>query len=134
MSNTQKPDPSDVDPIDTSRYIYERDENGDLIPEADVVEVDGEWQRIEHLPPAKGFLSRLESKFEGRDEISIDEMDDLMADWYVDPDPDNWADADPKLYVPLMNHLVSKLAANMGDDDIVQELQDEIEERQSEGN
>lgn len=133
MTDVEKPDPSEVESIDTSKYVYERDEHGDLIPETDVVEVDGEWRRVEHLPPAKGFLVRLEKKFEGREEIGLGEIDDLMADWYVDPDPDDWGDTDPALYIPLMKHLIITLGGNL-DDDLTEQIKEEIEERQDEGN
>lgn len=128
-----KPDPSDVEPVDTSAYQYQRDEEGNLIPEADVVQVDGEWKRIEHLPPTKGFLMRVERDFEGREEVDVAELDGVLSDWYIDPDIDDWEDVHPKLYLPLLNYMVETLGGDM-DDEITAELRDAVEERQSEGN
>lgn len=131
--STDKPDPSDVESVDTSAYQHQRDSDGNLIPETDVVKVEGDWRRIEHLPPTKGFLTRVQQDFEGREEVDMDEIDALMSDWYVDPDIDDWDDVDPKLYLPLMMHMTDTLAGDM-DDEIAGELRDAVEERQSEGN
>lgn len=130
-----KPDPSDVEPIDTTQYQHQRDSDGELIPVADVIEVEGEWQRIEHLPPTKGFLARVQRDFEGREEVEMDEIDALMSDWYVDPDieSDEWDDVDPKLYLPLMMHMTQTLGGEM-DDEVTEELRDAVEQRQSTGN
>lgn len=128
-----KPDPSDVEPVDTSAYQHQRDEDGNLIPEADVVKVGGEWQRVEHLPPTKGFLTRVQQDFEGREEVDMEEIDGLMSDWYVDPDIDDWEDVDPRLYLPLMMHMTETLGGDM-DDEVTSDLRDAVEERQSAGN
>lgn len=131
--STDKPDPSEVESIDTTKYIHQRDEKGNLIPESDVIKVDGEWRYIEHLPKTKGFLMRIESDFEGREDIDVAEIDDLMSDWYVDPDIDDWEAADTALWLPLLNHMTETLVGDM-DDEVTAELRDAVEERQSEGN
>lgn len=128
----QKPDPSDIEKLDTDAYVYERDSNGELLPESDVIEVDGSWERIERQPPTKGLLSRIQEEFEGREDVNIDELDDVMHDFYVHPDVDDWDDVNPSLYVALMNHMVQVVGGEMGDD-VADEIESELEERR-EGN
>lgn len=129
----EKPDPGEVEAVDQNRYVHQRDENGDLIPIADVIEVGGEWKRIEHLPATKGFLTKLQSKFGERDEVDLHELDDIMGEWYVDPEIENWEDVDAELYFPMINLMTEKLVGGM-DDTISDEIQEAIDERQGEGN
>jgi hypothetical protein len=128
-----KPDPSDVEPVDASQHVYQRDENGDLIPEPAVVKIDGDWQRVEHLPPAKGFLMRVQNKFGGRDEVDMEEIDDLMDDFYTHPKVENWDDTSTSFYISLMRHMVAQIMGDV-DDETTQELRSAVEERQTQGN
>lgn len=128
-----KPDPSEVESIDTSKHIYQRDEEGELIPEQDVVKLGGEWVKIEHVPPTRGFLQRIETQFAGREDIDMDEMDGLMADFYVDPDieEDELEDASASFYITLMWHMIEAVQGD-ADDDVMQDLEHAVEERQQE--
>ena len=130
----EKPAPSEVDSVDTQQHIFQRDENGDLIPIADVVKVSGEWQRVEHLPPTKGFLGRVQSRFGGREDIDLAEIDDLMGDFYADPEVRNWDDVSTGLYIPLMQHMVQTIMGGETDDEVMQELRGAVEARQAAGN
>lgn len=130
---TEKPDPSDLEPIDESRYVHQRDENGDLIPIEDVIKVAGEWKPIKHIPATKGLLMRIQNKFAGRDDIDVGELDAVMDDWFVEPSFDNWDDVKPELYIPLLNYMTEKLGGEV-DDEITEEMRDEIERRQAGGN
>lgn len=131
----EKPDPSEVDPIDQDEHRHQRDENGDLIPVPEVVKIEGEWQRVEHIPPVKGFIARVDRKFSGRGEVDMDEIDELMSEFYSDPDvePEEWDDYDGGFYLPLMNHMATVCSDGL-DDQTTEALQQKIEERQSEGN
>lgn len=131
----EKPDPSELKRIDASEHIYQRDEQGDLILEEDVIKVDGEWQRVERLPTTKGFLNRVRQKFEGREEVDLDELDALMEDFYpeLDVSGQEWDDMSSKLYMPLLTNMISVVRGNV-EDETTQEIQQAVEERQTEGN
>lgn len=133
----EKPDPSEVAALDKSKHIYQRDEDGELIPEQDVVRLDGEWQRVSHKPPTRGFLQRIESQFGGRDEMDMGEMDGLLAEFYIEPelDADELGDASSDFYLTLMWHMIESVQGGT-DSEIMDELEDAVEERQSaqEGN
>lgn len=129
----EKPKPSEVQAASESRFVHQRDSNGDLIPEKSVIKADGEWLRVEHVPPTKGFLQRVDENMGDKDDVPMEQLDALMDDWYVDPTFEDWNDVDSRLYVPMMEHMVTTLGGDMGDG-IVDEMREEIEQRQEEGN
>ena len=131
----EKPDPSELKRFDASEHIYQRDEKGDLILVDDAIRVDGDWQRIERLPTTKGFLNRVRQKFEGREEVDLDELDALMEDFYpeIGVSGQEWDDMDSKLYMPLLTNMISVVRGNV-EDETTQEIQQAVEERQTEGN
>lgn len=128
----EKPDPSEVAAIDKSKHIYQRDEDGELLPEKDVVKLGGEWQRVEHKPATRGFLKRIESQFSGRADIDMDEMDELMVEFYIEPDleGDDLEDASSDFYLTLMWHMIEAVQGGT-DSEIMGELEAAVEERQS---
>lgn len=129
--NGEKPDPSEVDSIDTSQHVYQRDEDGNLLPETDVVNINGEWHRVEHIPPTRGFLGKIQKQFGGREDIELDEIDNIMSDFYDDPDmhPDEWTDASGPFYMSLMWHMIETVMGD-SDDELMSEMQEAVEERQ----
>lgn len=132
MAESEKPDPSEVEAIDAESFVHQRDSDGNLIPEQAVVEVGGEWHRIEHKPPTKGFLGRIQNEFGDRAELEFAELDGLLSDFYVDPDydDDQWDDVAPELYTALIGHMV-ETAMNDMEGGLSAELTNQIEERQS---
>lgn len=129
----ERPDPADVEPIDADEHVHQRDADGNLIPEDDVVKVRGEWRRVKRKPPTRGLLQQIETEFGGRAEVEFNEIDALLSQFYDEPDYDDseWADVDPALYLALMNRMVEVVQGD--EDDITADLAAAVEERQ-EGN
>lgn len=128
----EKPDPSDVDSLTRDDTVHQRDEDGVLIPESDVIKIEGEWHAVKHKPLTRGLLNRFDEHFGDGEDVDWEELDGMIADFYVEPDydPDDFDDMDPTYYLPLLTYIVKKVQGDM-DDDVTQQLEEEVEERQT---
>lgn len=131
----QRPDPSEVESLTTDEARYQRDENGDLIPRERVVETSEGWRKVKLYPTPKGEALRLEERFGNRDELEMEEIDELLSEKLAEPEIENWDDVKPGIYMPLMNAVMEDMTGQIPDNEFHEEVQEELEKRQGdEGN
>lgn len=122
------PDPSELEPLTEDEAVYQRDEAGDLIPQAHPVNTSKGWRRVEIEPVSKGEALRLEERFGDRDELDVEDLDGFLNEKVVEPDMD-WADPDidPGVYVPVLSKVVEVLTgvrpSNQFHAEVVEELE-----------
>lgn len=131
-----RPDPSDVESLQAEQYKHQRDDQGELIPEDDVVRVGGEWKGVERKPMTKGFLTRIEADLQSAgDQFAFDQFDEYMCEFWVNPDvaePEDWEDYDPRLYVALFMRMMDLVVNHIEDDDVAGDMMELADQRASE--
>lgn len=123
------PDPKDVPEFGTDELGYKRDADGKLLPTDGVIEWNGEYRRITYIPTPKSEAAQLEERFSG-EELSIEQMDELLQEKLISPDPSQLEDMDLPQYIQLVMEIMEKIIA--GDNsEFYQELADEMRARES---
>lgn len=132
---TSTPDPSDLEPISKGEATYQRDEDGELIPETHAVETVDGWRRIKIRPTPKGEAVEYEERFGDQDDIDIEDLDEILNEKVVEPDLD-WSNPDikPGFYAPVLNKVMESLMGEVPSNQFHREIRAELEKRQAEGN
>lgn len=127
---TDTPDPSEVETLESDESTFQRDEQGNLLPYWKVIEVQGDYRKIKLHPTPVGEYERLEEQFEGRDDISVEELTDLLDEKVSEPDID-WTEAKPAYYLATLQALMQEI---FGDEatGVAAEVEAELEERRAE--
>lgn len=127
---TDTPDPSEVETLSSDESTFQRDEDGALLPYWKVIEVHGDYRRIKLEPTPVGEYERLEDKFDGRDDIPVEELTALLDEKVVEPDVD-WSEAKPAYYLAALQALMAEI---FGDEatGVAAEVEAELEERRAE--
>jgi len=128
------PDPADLEPITEDEATYQRDADGDLISEVHAVETFEGWRRVEIYPTPKGQQLKYEDRFAGRDDLGVDELDDLLEEKVASPDLD-WSDPDlkPGIYLPIVNKVMEVMLGQAPSNQFHAEVRDELAARESQG-
>lgn len=124
------PDPEDVEALSSDETAFQRDEEGNLLPYWKVIEVGDEYRKVRFEATPIGEVEKFEQKFEGRDDIDVEELTELMNDKVVEPDVE-WEEAKPRYYRAVMEALFSEM---LGEDAVgmAEEVEAELAARQAE--
>lgn len=134
-SGAEKPDPSEVEPLTQDEAVFQRDEDGNLLPRERVIETSKGWRTIKLYPTPKGQAMRYQEEFGDRDDLDIDELDDVLDEKLAEPEIDDWDDVDPGVYLPIMNAVMEDIIGSVPDNEFHAEVRQELEERNDdEGN
>lgn len=129
------PDPSELDSLSKDAAVYQTDEHGDLLPQAHAVETIDGWRQVKIYPTPKGQAMEFEQKYSGRSDLDPEELDEILNDKVAQPDLD-WSDPNikPGVYMPVMMKVLETMMGEVPDNDFHREVQQELQERQNEGN
>lgn len=129
MSQTES-----VPELTADEAIYETDEDGDLVPHTYQIETSVGTRTVKILPIPKGRAMEYEQRFSGRDDVDIEDLDDVLNEQVIG-DID-WSDPNikPGVYVPILNKVMELITGEVPSNEFHAEVRQEIEERQSEGN
>lgn len=127
----ERPAPSEVEPLSPDETAYQRDADGELIPETRVIETSEGWRRVKITPTPKGETMEYERRFGDRDDLDLEEVDEILNDKIVDPDID-WSDDDikPGVYVPVLNATMESIMGEAPSNQFHADVREELEKRQ----
>lgn len=125
--------PDDVPAIGDDEGVYQRDADGNLTPQTEVVEWGGEMRKFVHYPIPIGDLDEFQSM--GAD-VAIEDLCEVLAEKVVSPNrtPGEWGDTEPAQFHAILDRLVEKATGETPTNDLHAEIQAELEERGDSGN
>jgi hypothetical protein len=128
------PDPADLDPITEDEAKYQRDDEGDLPAKAYAIMTSDGWRPVEIYPITKGEQIEYEERFAGRDDLDVEEFDDILNEKVADPDLD-WSDPDlkPDIYMPIVKKVREVITSQAPSNQSHAEVRDELAARESQG-
>lgn len=130
------PDPdAEPEPLSASDAVYQRNADGDLIPEAvDIDSRDGP-KVIKVRPITKGDALEFRDRWGDRENLDIDDTDELLNEYVVEPDVD-WSNPDvkPDIYLGAVSAVVTMALGQRPSNQFHADVRDELSKRADEGN
>lgn len=126
---------TEAEPLSPSEAVYQRDGDGDLVPETVEIDTRDGPKLIKIRPITKGDTVDFRDRFGGQDTLEIEETDTLLNEYVTEPEID-WSDPDikPEVYAGAVDAVVTMALGQQPTNQFHADVRDELAKRADEGN